>query len=117
MNTDPDSKTIEWMALNKKIMECLKSRDNHKFSRYDAFIWLLEHIREGHITVSADGIQSQRSDFTTSYTRLADIWHWSRPTVQKFIEELTDISVITKKRNGNFYVFSMSQSSEKRIII
>jgi len=117
MNTHQENRTIEWVAMNNDLLTILKTQDNHRFSRYDAFVWLLEHIRGENPMVGNVGIQCKDSEFVTSYTRLADTWHWSRPTVQKFIEELAAVSVITKRKNGNTFVFSLNAKSQNKIIL
>ena len=112
-----DNRTIDWVAFNNDLLCCLKTKDNHKFSRYDAFVWLVEHIRSGRAVFNSSGLRSTKMEYIASYTRLADIWHWSRPTVQKFIEELDSLSVIAKKKNGNAYIFTLNSSTQDKIII
>lgn len=58
----------------------------------------------------ADGIVVNSAPYSASYKRLAEDWNWERHTVQSFIEELTALSVITSKRQGNVYVFSSARS-------
>jgi len=117
MNTHQENRTIQWVAMNGDLLTILKSQDNHRFSRYDAFIWLLEHIKGKKPLVSPSGIMCRDSEYSASYNRLADAWHWSRPTVQKFIEELTTVSVITKRRNGNTFIFSLNDKSQDKVIL
>lgn len=38
------NRTLSWLSINSQMINCLKTKTNHKYSRYDAFIWLLESI-------------------------------------------------------------------------
>ena len=115
MNAQIENRTINRLVLDNDLIQYLKSKDNHKFSRYDAFVWLMEHILEAHTEIASDGTQSHQQEYLTTNTRLAKVWHWSRPTIQKSIEELENLSVITKQRCGNAYAFSTGTVTEKRI--
>ena len=39
--------TITWIAMGKDLIKCLKSKGNHRLSRYDAFLWIIENIQKG----------------------------------------------------------------------
>ena len=60
-------------------------------------------------------VEQKNGDGT--YTKLADAWHWSRPTVQKFIEELDSIAVIKRRKSGNAFIFTLNMSTDNRIVI
>ena len=38
--------TITWIAMGKDLIKCLKSKGNHRLSRYDAFLWIIENIQK-----------------------------------------------------------------------
>lgn len=84
------------LKLDSGLVSFLKTQENHKFSRYDAFVWLMEHIQEAEME-DCDKPSSAYQECLVRYTELAKTWHWSRPTVQKFIEGLEAMSVIIKK--------------------
>lgn len=107
------NRTLSWLSINNQLINCLKTKTNHKYSRYDAFIWLLENILT---KVNKDGKQPLTS-FSASYIRLADEWKWTRQTVQKFIEELKSLSLISTKREGNAYTFSITDELKSKIIL
>lgn len=117
MENQKANSTINWVAFNSELLTFLKTKDNHRFSRYDAFIWLVEHIKEGHVIFDSKGLRTKRTEYVASYTRLADAWHWSRPTVQKFIEELDSIAVIKRRKNCNAFIFTLNMSTDNRIVM
>ena len=87
------------LKLDSGLVSFLKTQENHKFSRYDAFVWLMEHPSSAY------------QECLVRYTELAKTWHWSRPTVQKFIEGLEAMSVIIKKRHVNAFALSLPDES------
>lgn len=107
------NRTLSWLSINSQLINCLKTKTNHKYSRYDAFIWLIENIL---VNDKKDKNQSLDS-FSASYIKLADEWKWTRQTVQKFIEELTSMSLISTKREGNAYTFALSDKLKSKIIL
>ena len=70
------------LKLDSGLVSFLKTQENHKFSRYDAFVWLMEHIQEAEME-DCDKPSSAYQECLVRYTELAKTWHWSRPTVQK----------------------------------
>ena len=107
------NRTISWLSINTQLINCLKTKTNNKFSRYDAFIWLLERILfKGDY---ADGYSS--CSYSASYIKLADKWKWTRQTVQNFIEELMALSFISAKRQVNAYTFTLSDKLRSQIIL
>ena len=114
MDNQNNNRTIQQMSLNTQLLAILKSKDNHKLSRYDAFLWLIEHILEG-----CSHTDQKRSCFMQHYcssiTELSETWHWSRPTTQKFINELMGVGLLQKKRFGNSFAFSLTASAEALI--
>lgn len=116
MNTSAPK--INWLAINGDLIACLKNKGNHRLSRFDAFIWLIEHIKTGtclHVNDIDDA--TKRIPYAASYKRLAEEWNWDRHTVHDFILELINISVISTKRKGNVFEFSISEESLKRLVL
>lgn len=107
---EKNTHSLNWLALGAELIDCLRSKGNHRFTRYDAFVWMMEHIQKGVAVRDADGVVVNSAPYSASYKRLAEDWNWERHTVQSFIEELTALSVITSKRQGNVYVFSSARS-------
>lgn len=98
------------LKLDSGLVSFLKTQENHKFSRYDAFVWLVEHILDSDVE-DCGKPSSAYQDYLVRYTELAKIWHWSRPTVQKFIEGLEAMSVIIKKKHVNAFALSLTDES------
>ena len=98
------------LKLDCGLVSFLKTQENHKFSRYDAFVWLVEHILDSDVE---DGGKpsSAYQEYLVRYTELAKTWHWSRPTVQKYIEGLEAMSVIIKKKHVNAFALSLTDES------
>lgn len=107
---EKNTHSLNWLALGADLIDCLRSKGNHRLTRYDAFVWMMEHIQKGVAVRDADGVVVNSAPYSASYKRLAEDWNWERHTVQSFIEELTALSVITSKRQGNVYVFSSARS-------
>lgn len=107
---EKNTHSLNWLALGADLIDCLRSKGNHRLTRYDAFVWMMEHIQKGVAVRDADGVVINTAPYSASYKRLAEDWKWERHTVQSFIEELTALSVITSKRQGNVYVFSSARS-------
>lgn len=98
------------LKLDCGLVSFLKTQENHKFSRYDAFVWLVEHILDSDVEDCVKP-SSAYQDYLVRYTELAKRWHWSRPTVQKFIEGLEAMSVIIKKKHVNAFALSLTDES------
>ena len=78
---------------------------------------MMEHIQKGVAVRDADGVVINTAPYSASYKRLAEDWYWERHTVKSFIEELTALSVITSKRQGNVYVFFIGKKSYKQLVL
>mgnify|MGYP000430915762 FL=1 len=98
------------LKLDCGLVSFLKTQENHKLSRYDAFVWLVEHILDSDVE-DCGKPSSAYQDYLVRYTELAKTWHWSRPTVQKFIEGLEAMSVIIKKKHVNAFALSLTDES------
>ena len=98
------------LKFDSGLVSFLKTQENHKFSRYDAFVWLMEHIQDPDMEDSGT-TPSAYQEFLVRYTELAKTWRWSRPTVQKFIEGLEAMSVIIKKKHVNAFALSLPDES------
>ena len=103
---EQQNSTTQSLILDSKLVTFLKSQDNHKFSRYDAFIWIIDQI---HATANneVETTTSAYQELLVKYTELAKTWRWSRPTVQKFIEGLEAMSVIIKRKHVNAFALSL----------
>ena len=98
------------LKLNIGLVSFLKTQENHKWSRYDAFVWLEERILDSDVE-DCGKPSSAYQEYLVRYTELAKTWHWSRPTVQKFIEGLEAMPVIIKKKHVNAFALSLTDES------
>ena len=114
---EKNTHSLNWLALGSELIDCLRSKGNHRLTRYDAFVWMMEHIQKGVAVRDADGSVIRSEPYSASYKRLAEDWNWERHAVQSFIEELTALSVITSKRQGNVYVFFIGKKSYKQLVL
>lgn len=114
---EKNTHSLNWLALGAELIDCLRSKGNHRLTRYDAFVWMMEHIQKGAAVRDADGVVVNSAPYSASYKRLAEDWNWERHTVQSFIEELTALSVITSKRQGNAYVFFIGKKSYEQLVL
>ena len=114
---EKNTHSLNWLALGAELIDCLRSKDNHRLTRYDAFVWMIEHIQKGVAVRDADGNVKRFAPYSASYKLLAEDWNWERHAVQSFIEELTALSVITSKRQGNVYTFYIGKTSHKQLVL
>ena len=108
---------IKWIAIGPDLMDCLRTKTNHRLSRYDAFIWLIENIHKGNQKYDNDGKPIGLAPFSCSYVRLAQEWNWARKTVQFFIEDLVRLSAIATERKGNKFFFTIGTNSHKHFVL
>ena len=73
--------SLNWLALGAELIDCLRSKGNHRLTRYDAFVWMMEHIQKGVAVRDADGVVVNSAPYSASYKRLAEDWNWERHTV------------------------------------
>ena len=57
------------LKLDSGLVSFLKTQENHKFSRYDAFVWLMEHIQEAEME-DCDKPSSAYQECLVRYTNL-----------------------------------------------
>ena len=116
MKTLKGNRTIERIIFDTDLLNILSDGYHLRFSRFDAFLWLIENIRKGHISYDVFGIKSWRQELVTTNSKIAEIWHWSRPLVLEFIQNLIDLSVICQTRSGHKVIYTVNPSFEDKII-
>ena len=112
MKKNQKIRTIHKMTFDNTLLEILKTKDNHKLSRFDAFMWLAEHILDGFPFSQKEG---KLQLYKVTNSELAKLWHWSRPSVQKFTQELIDLGLLRRERFGKYFAYSLSAEAEKFI--
>lgn len=111
-----NNKSLTWFAMGPALIQCLRSGGNHRLSRFDAFVWLVEQIGRGTTKYDNDGNAVKSSPFSSSYKKLAEEWRWERHTVQQFIDELVATGTISANREGNFLVFTLGKDSMSNLL-
>lgn len=81
---EKNTHSLNWLALGAELIDGLRSKGNHRLTRYDTFVWMIEHIQKGIAVRDADGIVKRFAPYSASYKRLAEDWNWERHTVQSF---------------------------------
>ena len=109
--------SLHWLALGSDLIECLRSGSRQRMNRYDAFIWMMEHIQSGVKIKDDYGEVVKTVPYSASYKRLAEDWNWDRTTVQNFIEDLVALSVFQTKREGSTIVFTLGKKSYKQLVL
>lgn len=74
---EKNTHSLNWLALGADLIDCLRSKGNHRLTRYDAFVWMMEHIQKGIAVRDADGVVINTAPYSASYKRLAEDWNWS----------------------------------------
>lgn len=73
---EKNTHSLNWLALGAELIDCLRSKGNHRLTRYDAFVWMMEHIQKGVAVRDADGVVVNSAPYSASYKRLAEDWNW-----------------------------------------
>lgn len=84
-----------WM----KVLSFLTEHDKTRYSRIDAFCYLINRLAYENNSAGGQKPASDRS-FVTSISELADIWHWQRVSVRKFLAGLEEINQIQRNSDG-----------------
>ena len=109
--------TVNWMAIGHELINCLRTKDRHRLSRYHAFLCLMESIGQGSPVCNEQGEQIHVLPFSASYMRLAEESNCEPHHVQQLLDELAALSVISRQRTGNTFVFSLAKKSHKQLPI
>lgn len=97
-NTRPYHITLSRSVL--KFLQETSCTDGSRFSRFDAFLHLLDSAAEDVHRTGADKetISTVKGEFVTSYSELSEIWNWHRSQVRVFIQSLAGFGVLTTGR-------------------
>ena len=83
--------------LSVGFLASLQDRHNERYSKHEAFCYLLDKACERYLPKS---VKKEVADllgdfqFITTKTQLAEDWHWHRATVRQFLEKLTEHGLI-----------------------
>ena len=92
--------------LSVGFLASLQDRHNERYSKHEAFCYLLDKACERYFPKS---VKKEVADimgdfqFITTKTQLAEDWHWHRATVRQFLEKLTEHGLINCKEFDTKY--------------
>ena len=92
--------------LSVGFLASLQDRHNERYSKHEAFCYLLDKACERYLPKS---VKKEVADimgdfqFITTKTQLAEDWHWHRATVRQFLEKLTEHGLINCKEFDTKY--------------
>ena len=94
------------VSLSVGFLASLEDRHNERYSKHEAFCYLLDKACEHYIpkAVSKEVADELKGfQFITTKTQLAGDWHWHRATVRQFLEKLTEHGLINCKEFDTKY--------------
>ena len=94
------------VSLSVGFLASLQDRHNERYSKHEAFCYLLDKACEHYIpkAVSKEVADELKGfQFITTKTQLAGDWHWHRATVRQFLEKLTEHGLINCKEFDTKY--------------
>lgn len=88
-----------WIKLHRKIQDHWLWSERRKFSKFEAWIYLLLQANHKNTKTIINGnvLQIMKGSFITSIVKLAEKWCWDRKTVTKFLITLENEKMITRK--------------------
>jgi hypothetical protein len=98
-----------WIKLHRKIREHWLYEEGRKFSKYEAWLYLLMEANHAANKFMYEGtlVSVERGQFITSKLKLAECWNWDRSTVSRFLKTLTDEGMISIKASNRMTVLSI----------
>lgn len=88
------------VSLSVGFLASLQDRHNERYSKHEAFCYLLDKACEHYMPKAASKeVADELKDFQfiTTKTQLAEDWHWHRATVRQFLEKLTEHGLMNSK--------------------
>lgn len=88
------------VSLSVGFLASLQDRHNERYSKHEAFCYLLDKACEHYIpkAVSKEVTDELKDfQFVTTKTQLAEDWHWHRATVRQFLEKLSEHGLMSSK--------------------
>ena len=94
------------VSLSVGFLASLHDRHNERYSKHEAFCYLLDKACEHYVPKSVEkDVADELGDFQfiTTKTQLAEDWHWHRATVRQFLEKLTEHGLMNSKEFDTKY--------------
>jgi hypothetical protein len=96
---------------DKAFMDFLRPMREEKFTKMDAYCYLLDKALANASSNSTDGKPSCENPFVITVTNLAETWNWHRATVRSFLDELVSRDRMTRRAQTKSYLISMKLGS------
>lgn len=90
---------------------------NKRFSKFEAFLYLVNVMAAG---MDDEETGVKRGEFSASVTDLSRAWNWGRGSVERFMDELEENSMISRvvqqavRKVGHFIVCNYDTYNQKR---
>jgi len=101
------SQTRGWIKLHRDIREHWIYKENRKYSKFEAWTWLLmdaNHKDNKVLYNNTKLVDVKRGETLTSEVKLSKLWGWGRKKVRRFLELLEEDNMIVKKVEPNQYI-------------
>lgn len=113
-----------YIRLHRKIWENDVLFCGERFTRLDAWIWLITHAshKPRILTIRGRTYSIQRGQYFTSIRYLASVWRWDKDTVSRFLSdtETEKMTTITRTQVGTLITvlnYNKYQGSGGRISV
>lgn len=83
-----------------KFLQDTSSVDANRFSKLDAYIYLLESATASpmEVRISGESVTLSKGQLVSSFSELAEVWNWHRGNVRMFIQSLINLGAVTTER-------------------
>ena len=97
------NKTSYDIKMSRQLLTFLQDTeqaDANRFTKFDAFIHLLESAADesGEVKISGDSMPLSKGQLVSSFSELAEVWNWHRGNVRMFIQSLINLGAVTTER-------------------
>ena len=93
--TKPGTQCPDYIhSLPKKLADTLHQKTGDRYSKYEAFRYLMER----QAVQNSDESKNNTCPFTVTITELSVDWGWHRHTVTAFLGQLVDLNYLTVEK-------------------
>ena len=89
-----------YIRLHRKVWENDVLFCSERFTRLDAWLWILTHAshKPRTFTVRSRTYRVNRGQYSTSIRYLASVWQWDKTTVSRFLSDMETEKMVTAVR-------------------
>lgn len=97
------NKTSYSITMSSQLLKFLQDTaqvDTNRFSKLDAYIYLLESATDSPVVVriAGESVTLSKGQLASSFSELAEVWNWHRGNVRMFIQSLINLGAVTTER-------------------